>query len=260
VELGLEGKVAVVTGASRGIGAAIARELAREGCAVVLAARSGEVLDALADELRAAGARVLLHSADLREPDEPARLVEATLAALGRLDVVVANAGTTRRGDFLELTDDDWQDGFALKLFAHVRLVRAAWPHLVETGGSVLSIAGAGGRTPGAEFAIGGSVNAAILSLTKALAARGVEDGVQVNAVNPGPIRTERLRGRIRALAESEGIDEEHAARRLVADLGVMRFGEPEDVAALVAYVVSPRGRFLHGSLIDVDGGQTRTI
>jgi NAD(P)-dependent dehydrogenase (short-subunit alcohol dehydrogenase family) len=260
VELGLEGKVAVVTGASRGIGGAIARELAREGCAVAIAARSGEALDVLAGELGAVGSRVLAHAADLREADEPARLVEATVAAFGGVDVVVANAGTTKRGDFLALSDEDWQDGFALKLFAHVRLIRAAWPHLVATGGSVLSIAGVGGRTPGAEFAIGGSVNAAILSLAKALAARGVADGVRVNVVNPGPIRTERLRTRIRALADSAGVDEEEASGRLVADLGVTRFGEPEDVAALVAFVVSSRGGFLHGALIDVDGGQTRTI
>ena len=112
----------------------------------------------------------------------------------------------------------------------------------------------------GAEFAIGGSVNAAILSLGKALAARGVADGVQVNVVNPGPIRTDRLRTRIRAVADSEGVDDEEAAARLAAELGIARFGEPEEVASLVAYVVSPRGRFLHSALIDVDGGQTRTI
>ncbi len=260
VELGLEGKVAIVTGASRGIGAAIARELGREGCALSLSARSLDALGTLAEDLRAGGSRVLVRAGDLREADEPAQLIEATLAELGRLDVVVANAGATKRGDFLALRDEDWQDGFALKLFAHVRLIRAAWPHLVETGGSVLSIAGVGGRTPGAEFAIGGSVNAAILSLGKALAARGVADGVQVNVVNPGPIRTDRLRTRIRTAAESDGVDDEEAALRLAAELGVARFGEPEEVASLVAYVVSPRGRFLHGALIDVDGGQTRTI
>ena len=124
----------------------------------------------------------------------------------------------------------------------------------------MVSIAGVGGRTPGAEFAIGGSVNAAILSLGKALAARGVADGVQVKVVNPGAIRTDRLRARIRSVAESEGVDEEEAGARLAAALGVARFGEPEEIASLVAYVVSLRGRFLHGALIDIDGGQTRTI
>src|SRR5436309_2810916 len=181
MELGLEGKVAIVTGASRGIGAAIARELAREGCRLVIAARSTDALEEVASELRANGRGALVHAADLRAPEEPARLVRAALAAFGRIDVVVANAGATKRGDFLRLTDDDWADGFALKLFAHVRLIRAAWPHLVEARGSVLAIAGAGGRTPGAEFAIGGAVNAGLLSLAKALAARGLADDVQVN-------------------------------------------------------------------------------
>ena len=260
MELGLEGKVAIVTGASRGIGAAIARTLAAEGCRVVLAARSAERLTEVADELRAAGGDSLVYASDLREPDEPKRLVDAALGAFGGIDVVVANAGATKRGDFLELTDDDWADGFALKLFAHVRLVRAAWPHLAEARGSLLAIAGVGGRTPGAEFAIGGAVNAALLSLGKALAARGLVDGVQVNVVNPGAVRTGRLGARIESLAASLGIGNDEAAAKLASDLGIGGFGAPADIAGLVAFVVSPRGRYVHGSLIDIDGGQTKTI
>ena len=106
---------------------------------------------------------------------------------------MVNNAGATKRGDFETLTDDDFMDGFALKYFAAVRLTRAAWPHLKKQSGSIVNIVGAGGRTPGALFTIGGSVNAAVLSFTKAMSEKGIQDGVQVNAINPGPVRTARL-------------------------------------------------------------------
>ncbi|RPI53366.1 MAG: SDR family oxidoreductase, partial [Acidobacteria bacterium] len=197
---------------------------------------------------------------DLRHPEAPARLVAFALDRFTKLDIVVNNAGATRRGDFLSLTDEDFLDGFALKYFGAVRLVRAAWPHLKQTSGSVLNIVGIGGRTPGAAFAIGGSVNAALLSLTKALAALGVTDGVQVNAINPGAIRTDRLKKRLNDVSARDGIDLPSAERRFVAAEHVTRIGEPADIAHLAAFVVGPEGRFLQGSLIDMDGGATRTI
>jgi NAD(P)-dependent dehydrogenase (short-subunit alcohol dehydrogenase family) len=260
MELGLEGKVAIVTGASRGIGEGIARELAAEGCRLVLTARTGAALAGLATQLGAGNRRVLTHEADLTQPEAPARIVDAAMREFGRVDLVVCNAGATRRGDFLALTDQDFADGFALKYFAHVRLLRAAWPHLRAAEGSVVIIAGIGGRTPGAEFAIGGSVNAALLSLGKALADKGVADGVRVNVVSPGSVATDRLKGRVKATMEKLGIGEDEALRRLVAEAGALRFGEPADIAGLVAFVASERGRFLHGSLIDMDGGQTKTL
>ncbi|HXP73828.1 MAG TPA: SDR family NAD(P)-dependent oxidoreductase [Stellaceae bacterium] len=252
----LEGKVAIVTGASRGIGAGTAEELAREGASVMLAARSAEALRARAAEI---GERAAIHVADLREPEAPAALAAATLSRFGRIDVIVANAGATKRGDFLELSDADWQDGFALKFFAHVRLIRAAWPELKKSRGSVVIISGVGGRTPGAEFTIGGSVNAALLSLTKALADRAVVDGIRVNTINPGDVRTDRLARRVKAAAERYGVDAAEAERRMVAADRVARFGEPADIAGLVSFVVGPRGGFLHGSIIDMDGGKTKT-
>ncbi len=171
------------------------------------------------------------------------------------------NAGATKRGEFLTLGDEDWADGFALKFFGAMRLTRAAWPHLEgarRVGGAYIS--GIGGRTPGREFAIGGSVNAALLSFTKALAEIGIADGVQVNAINPGAIRTDRLHGRLARIAEETGMDLAAAERKFVEDSKITRVGEPEDVADLVAYLVSPAGRFIQGSLIDIDGGQTKTI
>jgi 3-oxoacyl-[acyl-carrier protein] reductase len=126
--------------------------------------------------------------------------------------------------------------------------------------GSVVNIAGAGGRTPGPEFTIGGSVNAALLSFTKAMADVGIRDGVQVNTINPGAIRTGRLQMRLASIVKEQHIDLETAERRFVQESQITRIGEPEDVASLVAFVVSSEGRFLQGSLIDLDGGSTKTI
>ncbi len=244
-------KTAIVSGASRGIGRAIALRLARDGALVVLSARDEAALEAVRGEIVGQSGAASIFPADLRLPDSPGRLVEHALKQFGRIDVVVNNAGATRRGDFLELTDDDWADGYALKLFGAVRLTRATWPHLKATGGSLLNIAGVGGRTPGAEFTIGGSVNAALLSFSKAMAEVGLRDGVQVNLVNPGTIRTERFAKRLASFASEQ---------EFVTALGVTKIGEPEDVANLVAYITGPEGRFLHGALIDLDGGATKTV
>jgi len=197
---------------------------------------------------------------DLREPAAPGHLVERTITAFGAIDIVINNAGATKRGEFLDLTEEDWCDGFALKFFGAVRLIKAAWPHLKARNGSVLNIAGIGGRSPGPQFAIGGAVNAALLSLTKSLADLGIQDGVQVNAVNPGPVRTERLNRRLEVLATEHGIDVAGAADLMVKKAQITRLGEPEDIAHLVTFIVSPQGRLLQGALIDMDGGSTKTI
>lgn len=260
MELGLKGKVALVTGASRGIGQAIAVELAQEGCQVAVTARGVEGLVATAERIREAGQTAFVHPADLREPLAPARFVEAAQAALGRVDVVVCNAGSTRRGDFLTLPEEAWEEGFSLKFTAHRRLVQAAWPALVASQGAVVFIAGVGGRTPGAEFALGGSVNAAVQSLAKALADKGSAEGVRVNVVNPGAVKTDRLAKRVRSLAAELGVDEAAAAQKMVEKFRSLRLGDPKDVAALVAFVASPRGGYLQGALLDLDGGQTKTL
>lgn len=255
--LPLVDKTAIITGASRGIGRAIAFRLAADGANVVLCARDTDRLSTAAAEIGPAAAFL---ARDLREPSAPADLVRFTLEIFGRVDIVVNNAGATKRGDFLALTDDDWADGYALKLHGAVRLARAAWPHLHDSRGSLINIAGTGGRTPGAEFTIGGSVNAAVLSFTKALAETGLRDGVQVNAVNPGTVRTDRFAKRMETLAFERAVPLSDAETIFVREARVTRVGEPEDIAALVAFIVSPAGRFLQGSLIDMDGGATKTL
>ena len=256
----LNGKAAIITGGSRGIGRAIALRLAHDGARVVICARGLDGLNQVASAITSSGGQALAVAADLRIPAEPARVAEAAVKAYGGIDIVVNNAGATKRGDFLQLSDDDWADGFALKFFGAVRLTRAAWPELKKRSGSVLNISGAGGRTPGPEFTIGGSVNAALLSFTKAMADAGILDGVQVNAINPGTIRTGRLQLRLASIVKEQQIDIETAERRFVQESKVTRIGEPEDVASLVAFVVGSEGRFLQGSLIDLDGGSTKTI
>jgi len=256
----LHGKVSIVTGGNRGIGRGIALRLAAEGSSVALCARDQQLLDDVAAEIRAAGGVAETIALDLRTPDSGKRVVDFAIERFGRIDIVVNNAGATRRGEFLDLTDNDFADGFALKYFGSVRLTRAAWPHLKATSGSVVFISGVGGRTPGAQFAIGGSVNAALLSLTKALAELGLRDGVQVNCVNPGTIRTARYTSRLHALAKERGLDPEAAEREYVKHGAIARIGEPEDIAALVAFIVGQDGKMLHGALIDMDAGATKTI
>lgn len=256
----LQGKTAIVTGSSRGIGRAIAIRLAKDGARVVVCARTADALEQVVREISEASGTAASLALDLRGPDAGDRLVDFSVKTYGGLDIVVNNAGATRRGEFVKLTDEDWEDSFALKFFGTVRVTRAAWPHLKKSAGSVVFISGAGGRTPGPEFAAGGAVNAGLLSLTKALAETGIRDGVQVNSVSPGAVRTDRLKLRLAATMKEHSIDLEAAERRFIESLGVTRIGEPEDIAALVAFVVSPEGRFLHGSLIDMDGGATKTV
>jgi 3-oxoacyl-[acyl-carrier protein] reductase len=256
----LSGRTALITGSNRGIGRAIAKRLAEDGARVVLCARDEAMLAEAVAEIRATGGEAAGIALDLRLPESATRAVQAALDAFGSLDIVVNNAGATKRGDFLTLTEEDWMDGYALKMFGAVRVTRAAWPHLKAGKGAVVNISGSGGRTPGAQFTIGGSVNAALLSLTKALAELGLQDGVQVNCINPGPVRTARFEKRLAMTAAEHGVDRETALGIFVREEKITQVGEPEDIAGLVAFLLSKHGRYVHGSLIDADGGSTKTV
>jgi 3-oxoacyl-[acyl-carrier protein] reductase len=158
------------------------------------------------------------------------------------------------------LTDADWAAGFDLKFFAQVRLCRAAWPLLKKSSGSIVAIAGIGGRAPVADYMIGSSVIGAQLAFMKALADLGKRDGVQVNSINPGSVDTDRFRHRLGIIMARTGLNEAAATEHHRRELNITRFGQPQDIAGLVAFIVSPRGRWLQGAAIDMDGGQVEPL
>jgi NAD(P)-dependent dehydrogenase (short-subunit alcohol dehydrogenase family) len=261
MELGLSGKVALVTGASRGIGAAICAELAREGVHVCLVARDQEKLDEVAAGItNTASIRAVTHTADLRQPDAAAAAVGAAIAAFGRLDILVNNAGATKRADFFTLTEEDWQDGFALKFHGYVRLTRSAWPHLRDAKGAVINIVGIGSRAGSAEFTIGGAVNVALLNFTKAMADIGVGHGVRVNAINPGLIETDRFSRNIARVMHDRSCGRDAALAFLLSSHGTTRVGRPDEIGALTAFLASEKAAFIQGSIVDIDGGATRSL
>jgi 3-oxoacyl-[acyl-carrier protein] reductase len=257
MELGLKDKIALVTGSSRGIGLGIALALAGEGCDVMLTGRDEKALEAAVAAIGKFGRRAAFSVLDLRDKDAPGKLMEQTEREFGGLDILVNNAGATKRGDFLELTDADWEDGYALKFFAHMRLARAAWPLLQTRRGSLISIGGTGGRKPTAQFTIGSSVNAAVAAFTKCLADRGKTDGVQVNCIHPSVVETDRTRRRIKAVQERSGDSEDKIREDILHEFNdTIRFGTVEDVGDLIAFIVSSRATWLHGATIDLDGGE----
>jgi 3-oxoacyl-[acyl-carrier protein] reductase len=220
-------------------------------------AKLQEVASSLANNT---GTAVQLLTADLRDPAEPARIVQDAVARFGRLDLLVNNAGATKRADFFTLTEDDWQDGFALKFHGYVRMTRAAWPHLREAGGSVVNIVGIGSRAGSAEFTIGGSVNVALLNFTKAMADIGIGASVRVNAVNPGLIETDRFTRNVERVMRERSVTRQEAMSFLLSSHGTTRVGRPDEIGALVAYLASPRADFIQGCIIDIDGGATRSL
>jgi NAD(P)-dependent dehydrogenase (short-subunit alcohol dehydrogenase family) len=260
MDLGLNGKVAIVTGASRGIGREVAVALAREGMHVALVARDEALLEGLKAELESTGSKALAIVQDLRDPKAAIASVAETVEAFGKLDLVVNNAGDTKRGDFFELTEADWERGFSLKFFGYVRMTRAAWPHLRKTAGSIVNIIGSNARAGHAVFTIGGSTNAALVNFTKSMADRGYADGVRVNAINPGVIATERLDSRLAYVAEQSKVTVEQAADVIREQARINRFGRPAEIADMVAYLASKRAEFIQGAIIDIDGGQNRAV
>ncbi len=257
----LENRVAVVTGASKGIGFAVALELSRQGADTFLVARDGDRLaEAAARIERETGRRSTFAAADLSTEAGCAGVADAVLDAFGGVDILVNNAGATRAGRFVAQPDADWIEGFALKFHGAVRLTRLLWPELVKRSGSVVNVGGGAARTPAPGFLVGGAVNAALANFTKGLAALGIEEHVNVNIVHPGMTVTERMEDLLKAQAADGGTDLETARASAIAREGVRRLGEPEDVAALVAFLCSPAARHIQGTAIAVDGGATRGV
>jgi NAD(P)-dependent dehydrogenase (short-subunit alcohol dehydrogenase family) len=253
-----DGKVVVVTGGSRGIGRAIAAGFARAGAQTVLAASSAANLAVAAQVIaKAEGPQPATVAADLRDLAGCEKVAAAVREHFGRCDILVNSAGATRAGNFLDLPDALWLDGFALKFFACVRLTRLLWPLLKEAQGHVVNIVGTAARTPGADFLVGGSVNAAMANFSKGLAQLGKRDGVNVNVIHPGATDTERTNELLAQRAAASGKPVEELRRELIAKDGLRRLGHPDDIAALVLFLCSEGARHIQGTAIAVDGGGT---
>jgi len=261
MDLGLVDRVALVTGASRGIGREVAITLAREGMHVALVARDRKLLEEAGTAIAGMGRRAVVLPCDLRRREAPGECMAACIQQFGRVDLLVNNAGDTKRGGFFELTDDDWALGFELKFFGYMRMARAAWPALRESKGGIVNVIGSNARAGHAGATLGGATNAALVTLTKSLAALGVAENVRVNAINPGMIATDRLlRNRIDQVASQSKVSREVATRLLLDQQRISRLGEPREIAELVAYLASDRAGFVQGAIVDADGGWNRAV
>jgi 3-oxoacyl-[acyl-carrier protein] reductase len=252
--------VAIVTGASQGIGQATAIRLARDFSALVLVARNPLNLQQTADAVRAAGAKPLVIDTDLAQPGAARTVVDQALATFERIDALLNIAGAVPQIDILEMTDAQWEDGLALKLHGARRLTIAAWPALKAAKGSVVMMSGNSALFPKAPYAAVGTINAAIVALAKAFSDRGVSDGVQVNSVLPGPVMTGRRRSYLRHWASLHSMTVEEATANFPREAGIARYGEPEEIAELIAFLVSPGARWMTGSAVRMDGGEVKSI
>lgn len=251
-------RVAVVTGGSRGIGRAIAAQLAADSCNILLVSSSDEALAKTQREIQnATGRRIERCAVDLRAPSADQKVLSHVRSTFGRVDILVNCAGATKGGAFTDLSDDIWVDGFALKFFGAVYLSRALWPLLRESHGTVINIGGGFARTPDPDFMIGGSVNAALANFSKALAKQGLRDDVNVNIVHPGTTVSERLSSIVATRAKLAKSEEKTIFESMISREGIRRLGEPEDVANLVSFLCRPASRHIHGAAIAIDGGAT---
>jgi len=252
--------VAVVTGASQGIGYSTAVRLAHDFSSVVLVARDRAKLADTAKAVGAAGAAALIVDLDLSQPGAAKALVDQTLAKFGRIDALLNIAGAVPQIDLFDMTDDQWDAGMALKLHGARRLTIEAWPALKASRGAVVLMSGNSAIFPKAPYAAVGTINAAIVALAKAFSDRGIADGVQVNSVLPGPVMTGRRRSYLEHWASLHQISVAAATEKFPKEAGIARYGEPEEIAELMAFLVSPSTRWMTGSALRMDGGEVKSI
>jgi NAD(P)-dependent dehydrogenase (short-subunit alcohol dehydrogenase family) len=257
MDLGLEGRVALVTGGSKGIGRAVAAGLARERARVAVVARRAELLERAAREIGdQTGGEIAAFPGDMIKPEDVTRVVAAVVARFSRIDILVNNAGAAPGGLMLNLTEDDWQLALQGKFLGYVRCMRAVIPHMLRAGGGrIVNVVGNDGVKPTYLELTPSAANAADLAVTQALAEQYGKHRILINAVNPGPVSTDRWEGLVRGYARDKGISVEEAARRAAQSIPLGRFATPEEVADVVVFVASERASFMNGALITLDGG-----
>jgi 3-oxoacyl-[acyl-carrier protein] reductase len=262
MDLQLKGKTALITGGSEGIGRAIAITLANEGVDVAICARRKEPLEATARELtKATGRKIVAIPADLTKDADAANFVKQAAEALGRVDIMINNAGSAPGGVIETLTEDDWSQALQLKFMGYVRCLRYAIPIMVKQGGGrVVNVIGNDGVKPSYWEIAPGAANAAGQNLTKALAGQYGKHNISFVAVNPGPVRTERWDGLVKAMSRDMKIPYEEADTLAPSAIPMGRIAEPLEVANLVAMMASPLTHYINGTMIEIDGGQEKSL
>jgi NAD(P)-dependent dehydrogenase (short-subunit alcohol dehydrogenase family) len=252
------GKVAVITGGSRGIGREIAVDFAKAGAQTVIVSSSDANLAAATKTIGAAGGPApLAINADLRKLEGVQQVFNTVKDKFNRCDILVNSAGATKAGNFVDLPDEAWMDGYALKLFGCVRMCRTFWPMLKAANGFVVNIGGGAARSPGADFSIGASVNAAMGNFSKALSQQGKKDGVNVNVIHPGATETERFYQLLEQRSKASGKPVDELKKEATVKDGLRRLGKAEDISALTLFLCSEKSRHIQGTAIAVDGGST---
>jgi 3-oxoacyl-[acyl-carrier protein] reductase len=252
--------VAIVTGASQGIGRATALRLARDFSVIVLVARNKDKLEKTATDIRSVGAEAMVYALDLREPQSAEIIIKGTLERFGRIDALLNIAGAVPQIDLFEMTDGQWDDGMALKLHGARRLTIQAWDALKASNGSVVLISGSAALDPKPAFAAVAVTNAAINALAKAFAEQGIKDGVQVNSVVPGAVMTGRRQSFFEKWAPVHNLTVEEAIKKFPEEAGITRFGKPEEIADLLSYLVSPAAKWMTGASVRMDGGEIKGV
>ena len=252
--------VAIVTGASQGIGRATALRLARDFSVIVLVARDKDDLDQAAAQVMSAGAETMVYALDLRRSESAKTIVEGTLERFGRIDALLNIAGAVPQLDLFQMTDAQWDDGMALKFHGARRLTIEAWNALKASKGSVVFISGSAAFDPKPGYAAVATINAAINALAKAFAEQGIKDGVQVNSVSPGAVMTGRRRAFFEKWAPAHNLTVEEAIKKFPEQAGITRLGKPEEIADLMGYLVSPAAKWMTGAAVRMDGGEIKAI
>ena len=257
MDLGLSGRRALVTAASKGLGRACAAALSAEGASVYIAARGREALERTANDIGAAG----FETADVSRPDVPSALVEAAAQALGGLDILVCNAGGPPPGTFESTPLEEWEKGFHLTLMSTVRMCTAALPHLKRSGqGRIVVITSMSVREPIPTIVISSAFRSAVVATLKTMAGEVAAQGITVNNIAPGRFMTDRVLQTDQAAAEKEGVSREQVTERSLKTIPVGRVGEPAEFGALCAFLCSQHAGYLTGQTIVVDGGQTKGV